>query len=208
VTAANGAGLASAPSSFTLVPDARPPMLTVRCNGKPCVSSAYAGPVVVAFTGADSSGAGLDTIRYSLDGAAPTKDVGLEYTQPLVVRSLAHLKVLAFDKAGNASRPLSLTVRSLADRLVFGAPVRINVAPADHYMKARVSSTARAHVVAVMTGRGLASPQRWRFTLQRGAWIVQLRLPETCRRRTPYTVRWTVSAGTRSAAKVTQVTLR
>jgi len=38
--------------------------------------------------------------------------------------------------------------------------------------------------------------------------MVQLRLPETIERGGAYTVRWAVSAGTKSAARTTQVTLR
>ena len=49
---------------------------------------------------------------------------------------------------------------------------------------------------------------RWRFVLGAGEWNVQLRLPETIERGGAYTVRWTVSAGTKSTSKVTQVTLR
>ncbi len=38
--------------------------------------------------------------------------------------------------------------------------------------------------------------------------MVQLRLPETIERGGAYTVRWTVSAGTKSTSRTTQVTLR
>ena len=64
-----------------------------------------------------------------------------------------------------------------------------------------MSSTQRAHVLAVMTGPGLKKPERWRFILERGAWIVQLRLPETIKRAGAYTVRWTVIAGTKKARR-------
>jgi hypothetical protein len=150
----------------------------------------------------------VEAIRYTTNGTLPTKDGGYEYTSGIVVRSLTNLKVRAFDQAGNASNPLSLTVRSLADRLVFAAPARISVRPADRYLHARVSTTRRGHVVAVMTGRALETPARWRFVLERGAWIVQLRLPAAIRRGETYTVRWTVSVGTRRTAKVTRVALR
>ena len=208
VTATNAAGLTSPAASFTLAPDPTPPTLTARCNGAPCLGKAYAGPVTVALTGIDRAGSGLDTIRFTTNGTVPTKDAGLEYTSPMVVRSLTHLRVRAFDRAGNASNLLSLTIHSLADRLVFGAPVRLSVGPADRYLKARVSSTARAHVVAEMTGRAIKAPQRWRFILESGTWIVQLRLPETIKRGEAYSLRWTISAGPRRSTKVTQVTLR
>jgi hypothetical protein len=208
VTATNGAGLTSEAASLTLVPDPTPPTLTVLCNGKPCLSTGYRGAVTITISGADSPGSGLDTIRYTTNGADPTVDAGLEYSKPLVVRSLTHLKVRAYDKAGNATAPLSLTIRSLADRLVFAAPARLSVRPAGRYLQARVSSTKRARVLAVMSGRGLKKPERWRFTLTAGASIVQLRLPRTIKRGAGYTVRWTVTAGTKRTAKVTRVTLR
>ena len=208
VTATNPEGFASPAASFTVAPDATPPRLAVRCNGAPCLAKSYPGPVTVTFTGADTPGSGVDLIRFTTNGTVPTKDEGFEYASPFVVRSVTHLTVRAFDKAGNASNPLSLMVRSLADRLVFGAPARLSVGRAARYLEARVSSTRRAHVLAVMTGPGLKAPGRWRFSLEGGAWIVQLRLPETIQRGGAYTVRWTVSAGTRSTSKVTQVTLR
>jgi Chitobiase/beta-hexosaminidase C-terminal domain len=208
VTATNPAGLASAAASFTLVPDPKPPTVGARCNGGPCLAKSYAKPVTVTVRGSDRPGSGVSMIRFTTNGTVPTKDSGFEYTSPFVVRSLVHLRLRAWDRAGNASSPVTLTVRSLADRLVFGAPVRVSVGSADRYLKARVSSTRRAQVLAVMTGPGLKTPGRWRFVLESGAWIVQLRLPETVTRGKSYTVRWTVSAGTRSTSRATQVTLR
>ena len=208
VTATNPEGFASPAASFTVAPDHTPPRLAVRCNGEPCLAKSYPGPVTVTFTGADMPGSGIGLIRFTTNGTVPTKDEGFEYASPFVVRSRIHLTVRAFDRAGNGSSPLSLTVRSLADRLVFGAPDRLSVGPAARYLQARLSSTRRARVLAVMTGPGLKAPGHWRFILEGGAWIVQLRLPETIQRGGAYTVRWVVSAGTRGTSKVTQVTLR
>jgi hypothetical protein len=59
-----------------------------------------------------------------------------------------------------------------------------------------------------MTGRALKTPGSWRFLLESGAWIVRLQLPATIKRGEVCTGRWTVSAGTRRTAKLTQVTLR
>ncbi len=208
VTATNPGGFVSPGASFTVAPDARPPTLAVRCNGAPCLARSYLGPVTVTFTGADRPGSGLNLIRFTTNGTVPTKDGGFEYTSPFTVRSLTHLTVRAFDRAGNASSPLALTVRSLADRLVFGAPARLSVGSAARYLEARVSLTRRAHVRAVMTGPGLKASGRWRFILEGGTWMVQLRLPATIERGGAYTVRWTVSAGTKSTSRTTQVTLR
>jgi hypothetical protein len=208
VTAKNGAGLSSSATTFSLVPDTTPPSLTARCNGAPCTGKPYRGAVRVTFEAADSPGSGLDRIRYTTNGSVPTKGVGFDYTSGIVVRSLAQLKVRAIDRAGNASAPLSLTVRSLADRLTFVAPATLTVAAADGYLKAGLSLSKRAKVVAVMTGPGLASPPRWSFLLERGAWVVQLRIPKTVERGHRYTVRWTVTSGTGRLTRVTHVTLR
>ena len=208
VTATNAAGLTSGGASFRLVPDSTPPTLSVLCNGRPCHAAAYPSPVRVTFVGDDGAGSGLDTIRYTTNGSTPARDVGFEYRSAIFVRALTHLKVRAFDEAGNAGNLLSLTIRSLADRFAFAAPSRVTVGSTSRLLKARLSSTQRAHVVAELTGRGLQSPQRWRFMLESGAWIVQLRLPAKIERGRVYTVRWTLSTGARRATRVTQVRLR
>jgi hypothetical protein len=58
-----------------------------------------------------------------------------------------------------------------------------------------------------MTGRGLRTPQRWRFTLGTGSSLVQLRLPLTIKRPGTYFVHWTLTAGTKRAVKSTRVVL-
>jgi hypothetical protein len=207
VTATNRAGVTSAAASFTLLPDTSPPAVTAYCNGQPCKAAPYSEPVLLTFTGADA-GSGLSTIRYTTDGTTPTTDNGYQYVSGVVVRSLTHLQVRAYDKAGNGSNPLSLTIRPLITRLVFGAPARLTVPARDHYLKARLTSTQRASVVAVMSGRGLAHPQRWQFVLQGGTWLVQLKLPVKIERGRVYNVRWTLSTGSRRATRLTHVTLR
>jgi hypothetical protein len=208
VTATNGAGLTSLSTTFALVPDSTPPTLSVLCNGTPCLATEYAGPVQVTFVAADNPGSGVDTIRYTTNGSVPSKAVGFDYTSGIIVRSLTNLKVRAYDEAGNAGDPVSLTIRVGPGPLVFGAPARVTVLRRGHYLNARLSSTRRAHVLAVMTGRGLATPQRWSFLLEKGAWIVSLRLPPTIKRGRVYSVRWTLSDGVSHAARVTQVSLR
>jgi hypothetical protein len=160
----------------------------------------------VTFAGADSPGSGIDRITYTTNGSDPARD-DFEYTSGIVVRSLTHLKVRAFDRAGNSTGPVSLTIRSLADRLAFGAPVRVTVPGGKRYVRARLSSSQRTQVVAVMTGRGLAKPVRWSFILKSGTWVVQLRLPGSIARGRAYTVRWTVSTGTKRTTRVTQIRL-
>jgi chitobiase/beta-hexosaminidase-like protein len=207
VTATNGTGLTSPAASFTLVPDPTPPTVTVRCNGRPCLPGPYSKAVTVAFSAADGLGSGVDTIRYTTNGTDPTRDRGTEYTGPFSVRTLARLEARAYDKAGNPSTPLAVTIRSLADRLVFSAPPRLAVRSGARYLFARITSTRRGIVSATMTGPNLKTPQRWRFILGSGTSIVQLRLPTRLARTGRYKVVWTVRAGTQKTTRTTLVAL-
>jgi hypothetical protein len=211
VSAKNASGLSSPTASFTLVPDPTPPTLTVTCNGSPCKSTTYRAPVTVSANASDGTGAGLDGIRYTTTGVAPTAGAGTAYVGPFTVRATGNLRVVAFDKVGNASIPVSVSVRAATTtpsaRLVFGAPFRVNVGGAARYLPARLTTSRRSNIVATMTGRGLRTPHRWRFAIASGASIVQLRLPLTIGRPGTYTVRWAVTAGTLHAAKMTRVAL-
>jgi hypothetical protein len=207
VSATNAAGVTSGTTSFSLVPDATAPILTVRCNGAACKRLPYAKTVMVTFSGSDV-GSGLSTIRWTTDGTEPKADHGNEYTRPILLASLTHLKVRAFDKAGNPSTLVDLTVNSLAGRLLVGAPASVVVAKKGGYVRVKLSSTRRALVSATMTGTGLKKPLRWNFVLPKGTSLVQLRLPKTLRRPGAYRVVWKLSANTRRAQKTTRVTLR
>jgi chitobiase/beta-hexosaminidase-like protein/Big-like domain-containing protein len=207
VTATNGTGLTSTAASFTLVPDPTPPTVTILCNGKACLATPYAKEIAVTVAATDTGGSGVDTILYTIDGAAPTPDAGVEYEGGLRVRTLTHLKVRAYDKAGNASEVVGVTIRSLADRLVFAAPVQLRAKVRAAYVQARVSSSARAKVTAVMTGRGLRTPHSWRFILGSGTSIVRLQLPKSIKRPGRYTVVWNVQAGTKRSRASTRVVL-
>jgi hypothetical protein len=207
VTATNGTGLTSSAASFVLVPDPTPPTVTILCNGKPCLATAYAKEVAVTLAASDSGGSGVGTILYTLDGDTPTADDGVEYEGALRVRTLTRLKVRAYDKTGNASEVVGATIRSLADRLLFAAPTQLRVRIRAKSLQARVSSNARATVTAVMTGPGLRRPHRWRFILGSGASIVQLQLPKSIKRPGRYTVVWNVVAGTKRVKASTRVVL-
>ena len=208
VSATNGAGLTSSAASFTLVPDSTPPTVTIRCNGGSCLPTPYAKAVTVSLAATDGVGSGLNTIRYSTDGTDPTPDRGVEYTGPFTVSTLTLLKVRAYDRAGNWSSPLAVTVRSLADKLVLSAPLRLSVKSGARYLYARVTSTRRAMASATMTGPNLKQPKRWRFILGAGTSIVQLKLPAGLARTGRYRVVWRVQAGTQKTTKTTVVTLR
>ena len=207
VTVTNGAGQISGAASFTLVPDPIAPTVSVLCNGRRCTAKPYPKSVVITMSASDGLGSGVSTIRYTTNGADPTLDGGSEYVRAFTVQSLTKLKARAYDKAGNVSGAVSVTVRSLADRLVFGAPSRANVKAAARYLQAKVSSSRRATVAAVMSGKGLKKPERWRFTLGAGASIVQLRLPTAIKRPGSYTMTWNVASGAKKSKKTTRVTL-
>ena len=207
VTATNGAGLTSTAASFKLVADGTPPTLTVKCNGKPCRSTLYSRAVTVTASASDGSGSGLDTIRYTLNGGTPTADSGFEYQRNFSVRKLTRLRMRAYDKAGNASAPVVMTIRSAADRLVFSAPPRLTAKSGARFLFAKVTSTRRAIASATMSGGSLKRPQRWRFILSAGTSIVQFRLPAGLPKSGRYTVVWVVRVGTQKASKTTRVTL-
>jgi len=207
VSTANAAGVSSGVANFSLVPDASAPTLSVRCNGAVCKQQPYLKTVLVTFSATDL-GSGMDTIRWTSDGTEPRVDHGNEYSRAIPLTSLTHLRVRAFDNAGNPSALVALTVKSLSGRLSVGAPVSVVVAKKAGYVRARLSSTRRALVTATMTGTGLKKPLRWNFVLSPGTSLVQLRLPKTLRRPGTYRVVWKLSADTHRAQKTTRVSLR
>src|SRR5205807_8459338 len=71
VTATNGAGLASAPTSFTVTPDGTAPSTTIACDGAACAGWHTAAPVSVTLDAADTA-SGVTEIRYTTDGGDPT----------------------------------------------------------------------------------------------------------------------------------------
>jgi hypothetical protein len=202
------AGQTSSTASFTLVPDSTPPAVTVLCNGTTCATTGYPKAVLVTFNATDGTGSGVDSIRYTTNGTDPTADNGTDYTAALNIQNLTHLKVVAYDKAGNASTPLAVTINSLANRLTFAAPVRITVRAKGAFLLAHVVANKRASVAATLSGRGLKTPMRWRFILQSGSSVVQLRLPKVIKRPGTYKVTWAVTAGTTKTSRSSSVVLR
>ena len=160
----------------------------------------------MTITAADVGGSDIDTVRYTTDGKDPTTESGTEYTRPFTVTTLTRLKVRAYDKVGNPSRVVSVTIHSLADRLLFAAPAQVKISVKAKFVEARVSCNARAVVTAVLRGSGL-KPVQWRFLLGSGTSIVQFRLPKTLARPGRYTVSWTVQAGGKTVKRTTRVVI-
>jgi hypothetical protein len=207
VSATNGAGIGSGAASFTLVPDATPPALTVRCNGGVCGKQAYPKAVTVTLSAKDAT-SGVDAVRWTSDGTDPTPNHGNEYLKGISVQGLTHLKIRAFDNAGNASPLLNLVVNSRANRLVFGGPPAVVVAPSAKFVSLRVSSTRRANVKLTLTGPGLKKPVRWFFILDSGTSIVRLRLPTGVKHPGTYSLVWSLTSGTQTRSRSMRVTLR
>jgi Chitobiase/beta-hexosaminidase C-terminal domain len=207
VTATNAAGLSSGTASFRLVGDATPPALLVRCNGSACSKKAYAKTVTVTLSASDAV-SGLDSVRWTSDGTDPTVDHGNQYLKGITVNGLTHLKIRAFDKAGNGSPLVNLTVASRASKLRFGVPSKVVIGPKAKYLSLRVTSTRRASVRLTMTGTGLKKPARWSFILDAGTSIVRVRLPKGVKHPGSYRVVWSLRSGTGTTTRSTRLTLR
>ena len=72
VTAQNNAGLDSTPASFTVSADGAAPVSPISCDGAPCTGGWYTSTVSVTLSASDAAGAGLQEIRYTTDGSAPS----------------------------------------------------------------------------------------------------------------------------------------
>ncbi|MGH3355220.1 MAG: OmpL47-type beta-barrel domain-containing protein [Nocardioidaceae bacterium] len=109
--ATDNAGNTSAPQSetFTVVEpptdDTTPPTVTAQVTGQQNTNGDYIGSATVTLTATDTD-SGVDTVEYSLDGAAYTP-----YTNPLTVNQPGDHSIAyrATDNAGNTSPPQSET---------------------------------------------------------------------------------------------------
>ena len=113
VTATNGSGLTSAPTSFTVSADSTAPASTATCNGAACSAGWYTScPVSVALVASDG-GAGVDQIRYTTDGSDPTILTGSAYVSAIDVtgEGMTTVKFRAFDRVGNTEAVQSIQVR-------------------------------------------------------------------------------------------------
>ncbi len=207
VTATNAAGTSSGTASFTLVGDATPPTLAVHCNGGTCSKKPYTKTVTVTLSANDAV-SGIASVRWTSDGTDPTVDHGNQYLKGISVQGLGHLKLRAFDKAGNASPLVNLMVVSRASKLAFAAPSAVVLGPRAKYLSLRVASTRRASVRLTMTGTGLKKPARWSFILDSGTSIVRVRLPKGVKHPGSYRVVWSLRSGTGTTSKSTRLTLR
>ena len=115
VTAVNGAGASSAATALPLAADGAGPALAATCAGTPCQlpeTELYEVGDPIALQATDA-GAGVQEVRYTVDGSEPTAGHGSVYSAPLAVAAGTTLvKARGFDRVGNAGDPLILLVRS------------------------------------------------------------------------------------------------
>jgi peptidoglycan/xylan/chitin deacetylase (PgdA/CDA1 family) len=77
------------------------PTSSISCDGAPCSSSSYAGPVTVTLAATDNAGgSGVSVLRYTLDGSEPTA-TSTAYAGPFSVSATTTVKYGAWDVAGN-----------------------------------------------------------------------------------------------------------
>ena len=92
---------------------------TIGCDGAPCTATAYPRAVTVSLAATDGHGSGVDAIRYTTDGSAPTL-TSPAYTTPFDVQQTATIRFFATDRVGNAEAERSQLVQ------ITPAPVRIS----------------------------------------------------------------------------------
>jgi peptidoglycan/xylan/chitin deacetylase (PgdA/CDA1 family) len=87
-----------------LPPDTTPPATTIACNGSPCRSTGYTGPVTVTLSAADNPGGwGVASTYYTTDGSTPTTSSTV-YTGPFTVKQNSTVNFFSTDLAGNAEQ--------------------------------------------------------------------------------------------------------
>ncbi|HTL23333.1 MAG TPA: chitobiase/beta-hexosaminidase C-terminal domain-containing protein, partial [Mycobacteriales bacterium] len=113
VTATDNAGLTASSNFSVIVSDTTPPTTTIQCNSAACLGSYYASaPVNVTLSADDGpTGAGVDVIRYTLDGSDPSPVNGSDYIGPIDIVATTTVKFRAYDNLGNEEAVGSQLVR-------------------------------------------------------------------------------------------------
>ena len=100
-------------TTLNVTEDSAAPAAGMLCNGAACAAGWYlAAPVSVTLSAPDA-GAGLDQIRYTIDGTDPTILTGFVYSGAFDVTAegVTTVKYRAFDLIGNDTGVLSRTIR-------------------------------------------------------------------------------------------------
>ena len=93
-----------------LPPDSTPPVTTISCNGSPCTTTSYTGPVTATLSATDNPGGwGVAKTYYTTDGSTPTTSSTV-YTGPFTVKQNTTVRFFSADLAGNDEQPNSQVI--------------------------------------------------------------------------------------------------
>jgi peptidoglycan/xylan/chitin deacetylase (PgdA/CDA1 family) len=89
--------------------DTQAPSTQIACDGEPCEGQQPSG-VLATLEATDAGGSGLDAIRYTTNGSAPTGS-SPAYSGPIPVNATTTIRFRAEDNAGNVETPQTATVQ-------------------------------------------------------------------------------------------------
>ena len=103
----------TAVTTLNVTEDSTAPAPSILCNGSACSAGWYTASPVSVTLAAPDAGAGLDQIRYTIDGTDPTVLTGSVYAGAFTVAAegVTTVKYRAFDRIGNDSGVLTQAVR-------------------------------------------------------------------------------------------------
>jgi hypothetical protein len=101
----DNAGNAEQTRSQPVQIDTVAPVTSILCNGGPCQTSAYGGPVSISLSASDGGGSGLAKTVYTTDGTDPTVSPSVRtYTGAFTLTQTATVQTFSTDNAGNAEQ--------------------------------------------------------------------------------------------------------
>ncbi|MDX6543406.1 MAG: hypothetical protein QOK32_1009, partial [Gaiellaceae bacterium] len=110
VTAQNGAGLSSAPTTFAVTADSTAPTSTIACNAAACAAGWFTTAPVTVTLAATDAGSDVNRIVYSTDGSDPIFG-GSTYAGSFAVSSTTTVKYAALDNVGNVESVHTRTIQ-------------------------------------------------------------------------------------------------
>jgi peptidoglycan/xylan/chitin deacetylase (PgdA/CDA1 family) len=84
----------------TNTPDSAAPSTIAKCDGSPCLGSAYGGSLRVSLSASDPGGVGVRKTFYTTDGTTPTQSSRV-YSEPILLLSSTTVKFFSVDNGGN-----------------------------------------------------------------------------------------------------------
>jgi hypothetical protein len=144
---------AETPRSRLISIDGTAPTTTIACAGTACSTGWYRANVSVTLTATDNAGgSGVNVIRYTTNGSAPTGTSPV-YTGPLTLTQTTTVRYFARDVAGNVEASKSQLVR------IDAASPNVSItSPASGATIRRVANqVVRATATDLGTGSGAAS---------------------------------------------------